>query len=399
MIPRFLTQESGPAGAAGGPPSAAGDLLRRGQLAAQKGERVRARRLLRATLIADPSNTEARLWLAAIADDPEESVRLLTEVVNEHPGHRRALAGLAWACERLEASRVARAAGAPPAGPRLRALEPPKRHGSLLRFLVAVACLAAILTGAFAAVSYGWAAAEPLEAAPPLEVAPVSPENSQMIELPPLYRPPSQSSEGGLGAAEGEDPPLTEAPVAASPTLPRPTPTPMATPQPPPTPTEAPTEVPTVEPTELQPPSSGAAQGEDVAPRRGKWIEVIIGEQVLIAWEGDQVVRRMIVSTGVAQYPTVTGTFRIYHKVRSQTMSGPGYYLPNVPHVMFFYRGYALHGTYWHDGFGQRMSHGCVNLSQDDAAWLFSWTEPTLPDGKWDVWASKENPGTLVVIH
>ena len=43
-------------------------------------------------------------------------------------------------------------------------------------------------------------------------------------------------------------------------------------------------------------------------------------------------------------------------------MSGPGYYLPGVPYVMYFYQGYGLHGTYWHDNFGQPMSHGCVNL-------------------------------------
>jgi lipoprotein-anchoring transpeptidase ErfK/SrfK len=49
------------------------------------------------------------------------------------------------------------------------------------------------------------------------------------------------------------------------------------------------------------------------------------------------------------------------------------YYLPNVPHVMYFYGGYGLHGTYWHNNFGTPMSHGCVNLSQTDAEWLYNW--------------------------
>ena len=40
---------------------------------------------------------------------------------------------------------------------------------------------------------------------------------------------------------------------------------------------------------------------------------------------------------------------------------------------MFFYRGYAIHGTYWHDSFGHPMSHGCVNLTEADAAWLYHW--------------------------
>jgi lipoprotein-anchoring transpeptidase ErfK/SrfK len=54
-------------------------------------------------------------------------------------------------------------------------------------------------------------------------------------------------------------------------------------------------------------------------------------------------------------------------------MTGPGYYLPNVPYTMYFYRGYGLHGTYWHANFGRPMSHGCVNLPTYEAQWLFNW--------------------------
>jgi lipoprotein-anchoring transpeptidase ErfK/SrfK len=53
-------------------------------------------------------------------------------------------------------------------------------------------------------------------------------------------------------------------------------------------------------------------------------------------------------------------------------MSGPGYYLPNVQWVMYFYQGYGFHGTYWHNNFGNPMSHGCVNMTNDDALWLFN---------------------------
>jgi lipoprotein-anchoring transpeptidase ErfK/SrfK len=80
-------------------------------------------------------------------------------------------------------------------------------------------------------------------------------------------------------------------------------------------------------------------------------------------------------------------------------MSGPGYRLPNVPDVMFFYKAYALHGTYWHNNFGQPMSHGCVNLRTEDARWLYEWSGPVVPAGKNSVRASDENPGTLVVVH
>lgn len=55
--------------------------------------------------------------------------------------------------------------------------------------------------------------------------------------------------------------------------------------------------------------------------------------------------------------------------------SGNYYYLPGVPSVMYFYQGYAIHGTYWHHNFGQPMSHGCVNLTIEDAKWFYDWAE------------------------
>jgi lipoprotein-anchoring transpeptidase ErfK/SrfK len=119
------------------------------------------------------------------------------------------------------------------------------------------------------------------------------------------------------------------------------------------------------------------------AASKGKWIEVDLSSQRVYARQGNRIVRKMVVSTGLARYPTPTGRFRIYAKYRSVRMTGPGYNLPNVPHTMYFYRGYALHGTYWHHNFGRRMSHGCVNLKRKDAAWLYKWAPR----------------GTLVVIH
>lgn len=120
---------------------------------------------------------------------------------------------------------------------------------------------------------------------------------------------------------------------------------------------------------------SSTGGGGAPAPSGGgaRWIDVDLSEQTVRAYEGNTVVRSMVVSTGLARYPTPPGRFRIYAKYPSITMSGPGYYLTGVPHSMFFYRGYALHGTYWHNNFGQPMSHGCVNLTQADAAWLYSW--------------------------
>lgn len=60
-------------------------------------------------------------------------------------------------------------------------------------------------------------------------------------------------------------------------------------------------------------------------------------------------------------------------------MTGPGYRLPHVPYVMYFYKGYALHGTYWHNNFGRPMSHGCVNLPTPIAEQLYHWAEIGTP--------------------
>jgi hypothetical protein len=104
-----------------------------------------------------------------------------------------------------------------------------------------------------------------------------------------------------------------------------------------------------------------------------KWFDVDLSEQRLRAYEGNTIVRTTLVSTGTAEHPTPTGQFRIYIKLRYDDMSGPGYYLPDVPFVMYFYQGYAIHGTYWHSNFGYPMSHGCVNLATAEAEWAYNW--------------------------
>ena len=114
-----------------------------------------------------------------------------------------------------------------------------------------------------------------------------------------------------------------------------------------------------------------------------KKIDIDLSDQLLRAYVGSTEVYRCIVSTGRSPYITVTGQFRIYAKYRYTLMTGPGYYLPNVPHTMYFYRGYAIHGAYWHNNFGTPMSHGCVNLTLPDAEWMYNWAPLN----------------TLVVIH
>ncbi|MCO6450338.1 MAG: L,D-transpeptidase family protein [Caldilineales bacterium] len=114
-----------------------------------------------------------------------------------------------------------------------------------------------------------------------------------------------------------------------------------------------------------------------------KWIEIDLSSQRLIAHQGNSVLMNTRISSGLPRTPTPVGRYSVRTKVRSQTMSGPGYRLPNVQWVMYFIGDYALHGTYWHNNFGHPMSHGCVNLTNRDARFLYNWA----------------NYGTPVVVH
>lgn len=125
--------------------------------------------------------------------------------------------------------------------------------------------------------------------------------------------------------------------------------------------------------------STAAAPAPQAPGGDGRRFVVDLSEQMLYAYEGNTMVRSTLVSTGLPQWPTVTGTFYIYLKYRSQRMRGPGYDLPNVPYVMYFYQGYGLHGTYWHNNFGSPMSHGCVNMPTSEAEWAFNWASIGTP--------------------
>lgn len=121
-------------------------------------------------------------------------------------------------------------------------------------------------------------------------------------------------------------------------------------------------------------PQPAPAPAQPAASGDGKRFLIDLSEQRLYAYEGDTLVRSTLVSTGIARYPTVVGTFRIYLRYTSARMRGPGYDLPGVPYVMYFYKGYGLHGTYWHSNFGTPMSHGCVNMPTSEAEWAFNWS-------------------------
>lgn len=128
-------------------------------------------------------------------------------------------------------------------------------------------------------------------------------------------------------------------------------------------------------------------------PLEQKRIEVNLTTQVLTAYEDDKVVLKTNISSGIntprkdpkaLSTKTPSGEFRILSKYPSKHMGNGNlfatpedYELPGVPWTCFFdERGYAFHGTYWHDNFGTPMSRGCVNMRIDEAKWLFRWVRP-----------------------
>jgi lipoprotein-anchoring transpeptidase ErfK/SrfK len=110
-----------------------------------------------------------------------------------------------------------------------------------------------------------------------------------------------------------------------------------------------------------------------------RWIEINLTTQRLFAWEGNKNVYAVIVSTGKKTTPTNPGLFKIKEKRPIDRMRGEGYDVANVPHAMYYYGGYAIHGAYWHNNFGTPVSHGCTNVAPDHAEWLFDWADVGTP--------------------
>jgi lipoprotein-anchoring transpeptidase ErfK/SrfK len=160
-----------------------------------------------------------------------------------------------------------------------------------------------------------------------------------------------------------------------------------------------------IDPKELEPISPEV-------PMEKKRIEVSIARQMLTAYENNKMVLQTRISTGVPDWnpqpdkistETPKGTFHVQSKMPSKHM-GDGhitndleaYELPGVPWVSFFEpkNGVAFHGTYWHTNFGTQMSHGCVNMRNDEAKWLFRWVTPVYQFGTWE----QIGYGTLVEV-
>ena len=158
-----------------------------------------------------------------------------------------------------------------------------------------------------------------------------------------------------------------------------------------PSPTHTPTPTPTFTPTPTIPPTFVSETDNVVPPAylglNERWIDINLSTQTLSAYEGNKLVFSTLISSGLPAYPTVTGQFRIYLEYQIQTMDGRtlgyDYVVEDVPWVMYFFEDYAIHGAYWHNNFGNPMSHGCVNMSVAEAQWIYAWA----------------SIGTLVNVH
>jgi lipoprotein-anchoring transpeptidase ErfK/SrfK len=372
------------------------DLITRAYQALKSGDRPEARRL--AVMAARLAEDLEDPWLIlAAVGSPDESLKYLKRALEINPDSSRARKGMHWAIQRLRASQRTDPSSAL-TGKDVGITKPvsimalptrtieetspiqytqPIIAGSKKPFPITravpwaislvILCLVAIIFSAFAsnlsASARSYAAQRPVGA---------------------LFKPSLTASEM---ATHTNTPTATNTPTETNTPTPTLTPTRTATRTPKPTKTASRTPRPshTPRPVEEEPDNSqdSSYNAPSDVDEGGRWVDVDLTNQTAYAYDGDHVVRSFLVSTGTWQHPTVTGQFHIYVKYRYADMKGPGYYLPDVPYVMYFYDGYGLHGTYWHNNFGTPMSHGCVNFSIPDAGWLFNFA----------------SVGTLVNVH
>jgi lipoprotein-anchoring transpeptidase ErfK/SrfK len=376
--------------------------LQQATLAFRRGDRTQARRWASLAARLDPSSEKPWLVLAGLAS-PQASVAYLQKALELNPHSPQARKGLEWAIPRLRKFQAqAPAVHAPiaaslpassvvPTRPVASATQPipvrrkrssPALWASVIFVLVFGGLCVAGLSGAWIVLANAGSAERAISAllnptltptrtpSQPPATPTALPSFTPTATTPPTFTPtleptlpedtatpePSQipgESDTNLPlespAEEDADPTITPYQVDTVTSIP-PTDTPEPTPLPPLAPNLP----------------AGVGSGE-------RWIDVDLSEQRVYAYEGDTLVNDFLVSTGTWQYPTVLGQYKVYVKYRYANMSGPGYFLADVPYVMYFYKGYGLHGTYWHSNFGTPMSHGCVNLQTDNAGWLFNW--------------------------
>lgn len=127
------------------------------------------------------------------------------------------------------------------------------------------------------------------------------------------------------------------------------------------------------------------------------WTEVDLYEQSFAAYVGDRMVYATLISSGLNRWPTNEGLFQVWDRHLMTKMSGAEgridyYFIEDVPHTMYFDYDIALHGAFWHDRFGYKHSHGCVNMPPRAAEWIFNWSA-NAPNDLW-VLVHSSDPST-----
>ena len=387
------------------------EYLAKAREALRRGDRASARQLGEQAALRAPEMEDVWLILAASDPDPQEALAYAQKAQQLSPQSERARRGVEWASSRLKQASAQRQPVAAaenarrPAVPKIQ----PSQVGALTslprkrEYQTAVTLpqlksngpnwlLPALLVGAgFVLVGFivFFALTSPALAsiANKFGTSPAIPQEN--LWAPMEIAKPGVTPIAGSTFTVQSEATATDIPTEAPRQHPFPTDIPAASP----TATDVPTEAPSVTPAATETPGTMAMEvladtptSQYVAPTYSapkdqiasagngtRWIDVDLTNQMVYAYEGDTIVNSFVVSTGTWMTPTVTGKYSIYVKIRSGNMHGPGYFLPDVPYIMYFYKGYGLHGTYWHNNFGTPMSHGCVNLRTDEAAWLFNW--------------------------
>ena len=151
----------------------------------------------------------------------------------------------------------------------------------------------------------------------------------------------------------------------------------------------------------IVPPPASVMEGE-------RWIDIDLEEQVLVAYQGKAPVFATLVSTGRERktHKTPKGEHRIWVKLAFSDMDDIGrtdvsrnYSIQSVPWVQYFKEAVGFHAAFWHNDFGRKRSHGCVNLSPTDARYLFNFTEPALPPGYTALLTTEADRPTLVRVR
>jgi lipoprotein-anchoring transpeptidase ErfK/SrfK len=307
-----------------------------------------------------PDQEEGWLILAACSQ-PEDSVRYLIKALEINPGSQRARQGMDWAIKRLR--KLKQEKQSPVINPLIeqaKIRQPTKtRSGNTL--WIKVAGLIVLFTLIIFGTWFVFPSIKTVFARQPVSQRPVG--VIQKLTITPTATATATS---------------TATPTATATATATPTNTPTSTP----TSTSTPTFTPTFTPRPTMPTNYGVEIPTEV-DENTRWIDIDLSDQMLYAYIGENVVNSFLVSTGTWRTPTVIGEFHIWVKYRYADMRGPGYYLPDVPFTMYFFKGYGIHGTYWHDNFGTPMSHGCVNMRTSEAGWLFDFA----------------SVGTLVNVH